>query len=221
MSKNNNSRGGCIDVFHSKYLRILRFTGKYGLPIIRECHVVPRKMITFSRAMKEKKDFHQWVCFYEDDFLFERIWRCPIRYLAKLKKFDGVVSPDFSVYYDMPFVMQLWNIFRSRVIGAWLQRNGIKVIPNIRFGDERSFECCCDGISRHSVIAIGTLGCLKVKEYRNIFETGIERVADILKPETIVFYGSAPSNISKIKEKSINVVVIKPESFHKKEEVKR
>lgn len=217
MSLINCKRGGCKDVFHSFLLKSAKYDGEYDFPVIKEEHTIPRKVIPFSKAMQEKKNFHQWVCFYEDDFLFERIWNNPTRYINHLSKFEGVITADFSVYYDMPFSMQIWNIFRSRTLGAWLQSQGIKVIPNIRFGDDRTYDICCDGISKHSVISIGTLGCLKVKKYRKIFEKGIEYISNKLEPETIVFYGTAPNNVTYLKEKGINVVVIKPLSFHDKE----
>ncbi len=158
MAIKNGQRGGCVDVFHASILKDLKYDGEYDFPILKEEHAVPRRMITFSKAMREKKDYHQWVCFFEDDYKFERMWNRPANYVAQLSKFDGVITPDFSVYYDMAFAMQTWNIFRSRALGAWLQSKGLRVIPNIRFGDSRTYECCCDGISKHSVISIGTLG---------------------------------------------------------------
>jgi len=217
MAKVNSQRGGCVDVFHASILKSAKYDGEFEFPVLREEHNVPRRLIPFSKAMQEKKDFNQWVCFYEDDFLFERIWNSPTRYVAHLSKFEGVITPDFSVYYDMPLSMQIWNIFRSRAIGAWLQAQGIRIIPNIRFGDERTFDCSCDGISKHSVIAIGTLGCLKVKSYRDTLEAGIAYAAERLQPETIVLYGTAPGNVADLKNKGINVVVIKPLFFHRKE----
>lgn len=219
MSKVNSLRGGCVDVFHANLLKNARYDGEYDIPVLKEEHTIPRKLITFSKAMQEKRDFHQWVCFYEDDFLFERIWNNPKKYVNQLSKFDGIITPDFSVYYDFPMAMQIWNIFRSRSIGAWLQHQGVKVIPNVRFGDERTFECCCAGIPRHSVVSIGTLGCLKEKTYRAVFEKGVEYVSDTLKPAVIIFYGAAPKNADKIKEKGIEIVVFKPEYFHRNEEV--
>ena len=221
MSKVNSERGGCVDVFHTSLLKNANYACEYDFPIIKEEHEVPRRMIPFSKALREKKDFNQWVCFYEDDFLFERIWNQSSRYVDILSKFEGVIAPDFSVYYDMPYSMQIWNIFRSRAIGAWLQQQGIKVIPSIRFGDTRTFDCCCSGISKHSVISIGSLGCLKVKEYRSTFEKGVEHVVSLLQPETIVFYGAAPGNMTEIKKRGVNVVIIKPQSFHCTKEVKR
>ena len=216
MAKINSKRGGGVDVFHASILRTAKYSGEYEFPVLKEEHTVPRRMIPFSKAMQERRDFHQWVCFYEDDFLFERIWNNPTRYITQLSKFEGVVTPDFSLYYDMPLSMQIWNVFRSRAIGAWMQSQGLKVIPNIRFGDDRTFECCCDGISKHNVIAVGTLGCLKAKNYRDTFEKGLEFIAKKLEPDTMVLYGSAPRNVSYLKNKGINVVVITPLSFYKK-----
>jgi len=221
MSKENSKRGGCVDVFHASLLKNVHYAGEYDFPVIREEHTVPNRMIPFSKALKEKKDFNQWVCFYEDDYLFERIWNQPLRYVNILSKFEGVISPDFSVYYDMPYSMQLWNIFRGRTIGAWLQKHGIKVIPNIRFGDSRTFDCCCDGISKHSVIAMGSLGCLKDREYRLVFESGIEYVTHYLQPETIVFYGAEPKKSIEIRKNGVNMVTIKPEFFHPMKEAKK
>ena len=220
MSKVNCKRGGCVDVFHASLLSNATYAGEYDFPVIRGEHETPNRMIPFSKALREKNDHHQWICFYEDDFLFERIWRQPSRYVDILKRFDGVVTPDFSVYYDMPYSMQLWNIFRSRTIGAWLQQQGFRVIPNVRFGDERTFDICCDGISRYGTIAIGSLGCIKAKGYRKVFDSGVRHVAEKLKPETIVFYGTAPECSDELKRSGINVIVIKPVSFHSKKEVK-
>ena len=36
-------------------------------------------------------------------------------------------------------VTLIWNIYRNRAIGCWLEDNQIEVIPNVRFGDERTF----------------------------------------------------------------------------------
>ena len=91
--------------------------------------------------------------------------------------------------------MQLWNIYRSRAIGFWLQLNGIKVIVNIRYADKRTYRCCCDGISKHSVIAVGTHGTLKNREDRRFFCEGLEVVVNRLQPSAIIVYGAAPDAI--------------------------
>ena len=152
-------------------------------------------------------DFSSWVCFYEDDAGFERIWNNPNKYLPILKKFDGVISPDFSLYRDMPLVMQEWNTYRGRAIGHWLQENGIAVIPNIRWGDSRSYDFCCLGVEPHSTIAIGSHGCIKLIPERKQFEQGRSFVVDKLEPKAIVVYGTVPESIfGKYKSRGIRII---------------
>ena len=215
--KKNYLRGGCIDVFHAFLVEGASFAGEYDFPVIKETREIPRKVIVFSKALKEKNDYNQWVCFYEDDHLFERFWNNPRRYLSVLSRFDGVILPDFSVYSDMPLAMQIWNIYRSRAIGCWLQKNGVKIIPNIRFGASPTLDCCCDGISKYGIISVGTLGCLKDKQYREVFEADLEYIVNRLKPEVLILYGSVPANIAKLKKEVPKVVTFKPDySFFNK-----
>ena len=133
--------------------------------------------------------------FYEFDYLFERVWHNPRRYLDILARFNGVILPDFSVYRDMPFVMQLWNIYLSRAIGFWLQANGIKVIVNVRWGDRRTYRVCCDGVARGCASAVGTNGAIGSTDDRRHFVDGLAVVAKQLAPSIIVVYGSAPDDI--------------------------
>lgn len=194
MSKLNCQRKGCKDVWNASLISGAYYSGLFEFPIIQPTYWIPNRLIAFSAAVSSR-DFDQWVHFYEDDYLFERLWRNPDRYLPILKRFNGVILPDFSVYRDMPFVMQLWNIYRSRVIGCWLQMNGIKVIVNIRYGDFRTYHCCCNGIAQGCTIAIGSHGTLKATEDRYCFIKGLAIVVDRLRPSAIVVYGTAPDEI--------------------------
>ncbi|MFQ7509451.1 MAG: DUF4417 domain-containing protein [Acutalibacteraceae bacterium] len=194
MSKLNNSRSGCKDVFRSFLVKNATYDGHLEMPCIKLENAVPQKLIVFSKAVCAK-DFHGFVHFFEDDVNFERIWNTPNRYLPILKKFDGVITPDFSLYRDMPLVMQEWNTYRSRAIGHWLQENGITVIPNIRFADERSYTFCCDGVSKGGTIAVGSHGCIKVKVERVYFEKGLGEVIRKLEPKRVIVYGKAPDDI--------------------------
>lgn len=124
----------------------------------------------------------------------------------------GVILPDFSLYRDMPFVMQLWNIYHSRAIGHWLQLHGVKVIPNIRFGDKRTYRICCDGISKHCVIAVGSHGNLKKLADREIFLKGLDVVVQILHPTVIIIYGSASDKyFKKYKDSGIKIIQFESE----------
>lgn len=221
MLKKNCNRKGCKDIFKAFLVRDANYSGGYEIPKISGCNEVPQKLILFSKTLRAN-DYNQWVCFYEDDYKFERIWNNPKRYLTLLKKFEGVILPDFSVYRDMPLCMQLWNIYRSRAIGTWLENHNIKVIPNIRFGDERTFQICCDGISNDTIIAIGTYGIMKSKEDKYIFEKGLNYVIEILKPKVLLIYGSTPKSIFKKLEKDKIIIKSYQSDFaiSRKQEIK-
>lgn len=185
------------------------YCGVFEFPRIMPCHEIPNRLIVFSKAVS-CKDYNQWVHFFEDDYLFERLWRNPRRYIEILRRYNGVILPDFSVYRDMPFVMQLWNIYRSRAIGAWLQANDIKVIANVRFGDARTYRFSCDGVSKHCVIAIGTHGNLKQKEDRYFLTSGLDAIVKRLKPSAIIVYGSAPDSVfAKYRYSGITIIPFK------------
>lgn len=206
MSFINSQRSGCKDVFNAFLVSHSTYDGDYEIPVIKPCYETPNKMISFSKSIASK-DYDQWVHFYEDDFLFERIWRNPEKYLETLKKYKGVILPDFSLYRDMPLCMQIWNIYRSRAIGSWLQQNGVNVIPNIRYGDERTYDISCNGVSKHSVIAVGSHGTFKNLINRKLFLDGLDYVVNKLKPTTIVIYGNASDKyFEKYKKQGINIV---------------
>ena len=205
---NNN-----YDVFHAFLVENADYDGYYELPVIRTSDHLPDKVITFSKAMsKTWDDFDCWVVFYEHDRDFERLWNKPRQYLDKLKKFKGVISPDFSLYRNMPLIMQMWNTYRSRAIAVWLQNNGVEVIPNVRFGDERTFSFCFDGVEENKTVAVGTHGCIKRKEDKIFFKIGLARMVQKLSPKTIIVYGSAPDSIFKpYKDMGINIIAFESE----------
>ncbi len=137
------------DVFRSFLVADANYDGYIELPCVKTSGELPNRLITFSEAMaKKNKNYDCWVIFYEHDKNFERLWHKPKQYLNKLKKFNGVISPDFSLYRNMPLVMQEWNTYRGKALAFWLQKNGIEIIPNIRWNDERTYNFCFNGVEK-------------------------------------------------------------------------
>lgn len=209
------------DVFHAFLVENADFSEGIELPCIKTSQKLPNDVITFSKAMsKSCNDFDKWVVFYEHDKNFERLWNNPKAYIEKLKKFNGVISPDFSLYRNMPLVMQQWNTYRGRAIAVWLQNNGIEVIPNVRFSDERSYEFCFDGIEKNKTIAVGTHGCIKTREDKLFFKIGLAVLVNVLTPKAIIVYGAAPDNIFKIyKDMGINIISFESEFSKSRKQV--
>lgn len=206
MSEFNSNRSGCKDVFHAFLVKNATYDSSLEIPCLARENQKPLKLVAFSKAITNK-EFDSWIHFYEDDVFFERIWNNTNKYLPIIKRFEGIITPDFSVYRDMPLVMQQWNIYRSRAIGHWLQKNDVPVIPNIRFGDERTFEIACAGIQKHGTIAVGSHGCIKLLSDRKYFVNGLTYIVNKLEPRTIVVYGAAPDKIfTSYKQKGIDIL---------------
>ena len=184
------------DVFHAYLVQDAEYDGRIELPCLRTSNKIPNRVITFSKAMERKtSDYDCWIVFYEHDYKFERLWNNPTKYIDKLKKYNGIISPDFSLYRNMPLVLQEYNTYRGRALASWLQKNGVEIIPNIRWGDNRTFEFCFDGIEKNAVVSVGTHGCIKHSVDKAYFKTGLAELVKRLKPTTIIVYGAAPNDI--------------------------
>ena len=179
------------DVFHAFMVRGARFDGEFDMPCIEGTQEVPEGLIPFSEAMSESfRDYHCHVMFYEDDFRFERVWAQPHRYEERLKKFAGAVSPDFSTCTDFPGALKVWNTYRDRATGFWMQHHlGMHVIPNVRV-EELTRDWALDGLPRESVIAVGARTCVKDRDDRKLFCQGLRIACDELRPVGIVWYGA-------------------------------
>ena len=111
------------------------------------------------------------------------------------QRFGGVITPDFSLYREMPLAMQIWNTYRNRAISFWLQREGIPIVPNVRWGDERTYAVAFEGLPQGGTVAVSTNGLLRKQVDREYFKCGLSRMVAVLKPQTIINYSYAPDAI--------------------------
>lgn len=160
----------------------------YQFPILEPTQHVPEDMIGF-KYIKASPRYGACVHFYIDDYQFERVWNEPERYIPLLQQFDSVLSPDFSLYMDMPRAMKIWNVFRSRLMGQLFQDAGITVIPTLQWAEPETFDFCFDGLPTDSVVSISTLGVRQSKEAMKIWRAGAEEALMRLHPSCVVLYG--------------------------------
>lgn len=86
--------------------------------------------LSFSRYGSGKPGpFHCFV----DDWRIESIWRDPVYMLDRAQSAGVVVAPDFSIFPDFPPVFARYQIWRSRLIAAYWQHNGVNVIPCLQW----------------------------------------------------------------------------------------
>lgn len=191
------------DGFRADLVRTAEFAGVFEIPAIKAPRefIIPRDTIPFS-LRNQTRDYSEFVVFYEHDIRFADILLATDDYLDELRNFPGIVSPDCSLYRDMPLVLQIANTYMNRAVGHYLQSQGIYVIPNVRWGDERSYTTAVlpekfafAGIAKHSIVSIGTYGCIQSRENKHYFREGLRAMLDELQPEIVLVYGSMPDEV--------------------------
>lgn len=194
------------DGFNAKLVETATFAGLLEIPTIKKPDefIIPKAMIPFTKR-KLSSDHKEAIVFYEHDIKFRNLLSDVDGYIEELSKFPAIVSPDCSLYYDMPLVLQMTNTYISRQIGYYLQTNGLYVIPNVRWGDERSYTRIIPtevpfaflGIEKHSIVSIGTYGCSKTREEVHHLREGLKAMIEELEPEIVLVYGSMPDSVFK------------------------
>ena len=182
-----------------------KFTGNDIPYCPTTAQILPPQIISYAEAKtiynqslkRGDKNFKvdAFVHFYIDDEKFDGkngIWFNPQKALNILGHFKGIITPDFSTYADFPEPIKIWNTYRMRAFGYWYGRLlGKSVINNVRWGSSETYRYCFDGIEENSIVAVGTLASgLRKLNNREFFSTGFFKMIDVLKPNTIVIYGS-------------------------------
>lgn len=165
--------------------------GKYDTPILKGEKLHNREFIGFNYATSSK-EFDKGVHFFLDDYQFARVWRDPPKYAEILKRFDCVMTPDFSLYTDFPVAMQIYNHYRKHALGAYWQSLGMTVIPTLCWSDEKSFDWCFDGEPVGATVAVSSVGTQINKRAKENFLLGYNEMIKRLHPETVIFYGNVP-----------------------------
>lgn len=184
------------DGFQSYLTENAVLVGDPGIPVLMDLNNtdIPKDMIPFSKA-KTAANKRQYVHYYEHDKEFSTVLTGTKTHLDLLKQFDGVITPDCTMMIGQAPCLQQANTYMNRAVGYYLQKNGIPVIPNVRWSDESSFGYCFLGIPYHSIVSISTHGCITSREERRMFKTGLSAMMLKLQPHTVLVHGYMPDEI--------------------------
>ena len=103
---------------------------------------IPDSMTPFTKR-SYAENFNTAICEYEHDARFADLIYATQKYVDDLKRFSAFVTPDCSLYRDMPLCLQIANTYFNRAIGVYLRSKGIYVITNIRWGTKEVFLLVC------------------------------------------------------------------------------
>lgn len=160
--------------------------GIFDIPLLQtdEIDLEEIELIGYDKLCDNKTE--AIVHFFMDDYKFEAMWKDPEPRIERLKEYKAVLTPDFSMYTEMPLSIKVYNTFRSHWCGAYLQTKGIKVIPTVSWGEPNTFWFCFDGIPKGSIVAVSTIG---VRKEKSLFMQGYEEMMRKIKPKAVICYG--------------------------------
>ena len=207
---------GFKDTFNLYMLENAKLVGDLEMPYIQKYNgPIPTKITNWVTHKLHPSQY--FIHFYLFDYYFDNknsIWYGSQRnsssvekIITKLKEYQGLITPDYSIYTDMPLIMQYWNIYRARTIYVWLSSLGYNTIFNIRWGDYRTYDVAFFGIEKHSTLAVGSHGLIKNVLQRHTFMTGFNEMVKRLEPKNLIVYGPYIKEMKDICEsRQINVI---------------
>lgn len=193
------TRPGSFDTLHSG--TVFPSDNPYGIPSLPHAPLsfAPEWLAPYrTRIRSAHGTVGGAVHFFLDDYRFETVWSRPQKALAYLRKFQILLTPDFSLYADMPHALQLWNVYRNRWCGAYWASCGFSVIPTVSWAGRESFAFCFAGIARHSLVAVSMVGVQRSDH--GPFAQGFRELLARLEPSGVLCYGRLPDDLAKTVE---------------------
>lgn len=163
----------------------------YGIPDLQPTDFVPANLAAWNAPRQREYAAISGgaLHFFLDDYRFETVWSAPERLLPRVKAVGAALTPDFSIWVDMPLAGQVWNVYRNRWCGAYWQSQGINVVPTVHWGLPETYHFAFDGIPQGSVVATSSMGAWKYKSDQLLFRDGLEELVHRVKPSLILHYG--------------------------------
>lgn len=185
-----------INIFKMHYWNDATLVGKYRLPQLEPTQFIPHEVVGFNERSSVRNPKAHWIDFFIDDIHFECIWNRADFYLEKLAKFDGVITPDFSMLPEMVPGQIIWNNTRNRVLAYYMQKHNINIIPTASWCYRSDFDWCFDGLPEDSSIAVSTNGCKSSPYGLNTFMRGVEELYRQKNPSHLIVCGRKIEELS-------------------------
>lgn len=165
-------------------------SGKFEIPAIAPVtELKPLEWRCFGEYRTLSINPNTGIHFFTDDYRFTSCWRQPLKYADMFARAGAVMSPDFSMYRDMPLALQLYSHYRKHWLGQFWQTRGAVVIPTISWSDSASWDFCFDGEPRGGIVAVSTVGVKRDKEAFGLFSAGWSEMLDRLSPKRVIVCG--------------------------------
>lgn len=168
-------------------------TNHHGIPDLAPCDFEPEQLAAWHHpAGRAAATGTGALHFFLDDYRFERTWTAPDAAMARVAEVGAALTPDFSLWTGAPLAAQMWQVYRSRWVGAYWQHHGHNVIPTASWGDRTTYDFAFDGLPTGATIAIGTVGVRGTRALE-LFHDGLAELLARTTPTLLLVYGQLPT----------------------------
>lgn len=153
---------------------------RFDIPIIcrQEISWNGDTLVGIQNANARDADAHEKAlhCF-KDDKRIMAAYEHPERAFERISHYAVLVTPNYSLFSNMPVARQIDAVFRSRWVGAYWQSRGKEVVANVTWGMPDSYDFCFCGLEKRCVVAVSTMGAERTKQgFLNGYRAMCERV---------------------------------------------
>ena len=189
------------DDFQSYLVEGAVFEGEADIPCMLRFKnlIIPTRLAPYT-ARRRIKDKNVVLHCFIHDFLFSNLITETKKNIEELTGFDGIICPDSTITIGGPKTINQAQVYFSRAVGFYLQKNGVFAIPCVRWGDPSTYDYCFLGVPEDYIVAISTHGCIMPckennNELRNAFRNGLPIMLERLRPRYVIVYGRMPDDI--------------------------
>lgn len=191
MSNNKITNLCARDEFMFYLTRGALLTSEDEYPILRRDMIatkIPEAMVQWDCRKEATAPEKTAMSFYCNDVEFTPILNNPHNYVEKLRKYQCIVGLDASPYDDMSITVQKSQIYTNLAVTYFFGNNGLKVVPNLRLGDNRTVGMIA-AIPKECMICIGANGFTWNLANRKLFKEQVDIITYELRPTAVLVYG--------------------------------
>lgn len=169
----------------------LPVTEENGFPIMERFNGrFDYDFVAFDKRRQHKSPFTAIHFFCHDRIFENRLWLHAYSTSYELRNYGCLFAPDFSLYVDAPDAINRFNIYRSRLFGAyWQMKCGYNVIPVASMANAASVKYAFDGLPENSVIGMCGVGHNYQRGAKELWEFALRELEARKSPTSIIIYG--------------------------------
>ena len=166
-----------------------KYVTEYEIPQVQPyTGPIPSRLVPYCDLSHATED--DCPHFYIDDTRVPAMGNHIEYFTERLRKYQYVIAPDYTMYCGAPLAVNLRSLFLNRSIAVYWQEHGLNVIPSFNGGDAQSFAYCLAGMPRNSVIACGNVGVQQSSISTKLWKCLVEKAVEELQPTALLIYGT-------------------------------